>query len=127
MIDALERHLSLRDLAGYGGWNTAGNTIGVALAQVALLRCKGTMKVRRCVFWHIASSRIMAICISTRPQMDARKVLYDDNTEAAMIAYVTEELNDFVRTLADFREWRVTNVRLPWKRRFEVDFDLERA
>ena len=126
LIEALERHLSLRDLAGYGGWNTAGNTIGVALAggiaalqghdEGAALRFLAHRFVEDYGYMHLA-----------RPQMDARAVLYDDKTEAAMIAFVTEELNDFVRTLADFREWRVTNVRLPWKRRFEVDFDLERA
>ena len=33
LINALARHINLMDLTAYGAWNTAGNTIGVALAQ----------------------------------------------------------------------------------------------
>ena len=129
LIDALHRFLRLTDLSAYGAWNTAGNTIGVALAQgiAGLLEddsADSDAGQRFLLHRFVEDYCYMHI---VRPTMAADNSLYDDATEAVMNAQVERDLNSAMQRLPDFRGWRATNVRLPWKRRFEVDFDLERA
>lgn len=43
-----------------------------------------------------------------------------------MIAQATAGLNAAIKTSAGFRDGRVIDLCLPWKRSFEVNFELER-
>ncbi len=125
LVQTLRRHIKLTDLTAYGGWNTAGNTIGVALAQgIACLRPvdKETAQqflVHRFVEDHCYMHHV-------RPTLEATSPRYDDTTVAAMTAKVERGLKAEMARLPDLRGWRLRNVNLPWQRRFEVDFDLER-
>ncbi len=126
LIEALQGHLPLDKLAAYGGWNTAGNTIGVALAQgIANLQIADESAAQR----FLAHRFIEDHCYMqrVRPRMDATTTLYDDAMESAMTELVSRALPEEIAKLPDLRGWRAVNIRLPWKRRFEVDFDLERA
>lgn len=126
LIEALRRHIKLTDLAAYGGWNTAGNTIGVALAQgVFGLNVEDRQAASR----FLAHRFVEDYCYMhrVRPRLKDSRPLYDDETEAVAREQARAGLNAELAQLADFRDWRVTNLRWPWKRRFEVDFDLERA
>ena len=126
LIDALQRHIALDKLAAYGGWNTAGNTIGVALAQgIANLQIADEAAAQRFLAHRFIEDHCYMHCI--RPRMDATTTLYDDATESAMTDLVARALPAEIAKLPDLRGWRALNVRLPWQRRFEVDFDLERA
>ena len=60
-----------------------------------------------------------------RPQLDASATLYSAETEREMTALTARDLQAEIEQMPDLRGWRVSNVRLPWRRRFEVDFDLE--
>ncbi len=125
LIGALQQKIRLRDLAAYGGWNTAGNTIGVALAQgIAQLRDFNQEEALRFLTHRFAED--FCFMHQLRPTMNADMPRYDDTTEAAMIELVSRGLNDRIRHLYGLGAWRVSNVRLPMKRRFEIDFDLER-
>ncbi len=125
LIAALQQKIRLRDLAAYGGWNTAGNTIGVALAQgIAQLREFNEEAALRFLTHRFAED--FCFMHQVRPTMNADMPRYDDKTEAAMIELVSRGLNDQIRHLSGLGAWQVSNVRLPMKRRFEVDFDLER-
>ncbi len=126
LIEALQRRLRLTDLAAYGAWNTAGNTIGVALAQgvAGLLGDNASQNQRFLAHRFVEDYCFMHI---VRPKMAAGDGIYDAATAAAMTTLVERELNSELARLADFSGWRVSKARLPWGRRFEVDFDLERV
>ena len=126
LIAALARNIKLGTLTAYGGWNTAGNTIGVALAQgVAGWLGRNDEAARR----FLAHRFVEDYCYMhlVRQTLDDTQVIYDEETEAAMTARATTGLNAAIKTLPDFQDWRVANLYLPWKRRFEIDFKLERA
>lgn len=125
LMEALQRHIRLTDLAAYGAWNTAGNTIGVALAQgIVSLRASDDEAAQR----FLAHRFIEDYCYMhrVRPCLDATRPLYSEQNEGAMRRKLDGALNAEIAHLPDLRQWRVTNARLPWLRRFEVDFDLER-
>ena len=44
-----------------------------------------------------------------------------------MIARAAQGLHVAMQSLPDLQDWRVRDLRLPWKRRFEIDFELERV
>lgn len=125
LIEALQQKIRLRDLAAYGGWNTAGNTIGVALAQGIAQSCVCNEEAALRFLTH---RFVEDFCFMhrVRPTMNADMSRYDDTTESAMIDLVSRGLNEQIRHLSGLGAWQVSNVRLPMKRRFEVDFELER-
>ena len=126
LIEALQRHIALDKLAAYGGWNTAGNTIGVALAQgIANLQVADEAAAQTFMAHRFIEDHCYMHCI--RPRMDATTTLYDRAMDSAMTELVARALPAEIAKLPDLRGWRAVNVRLPWQRRFEVDFDLERA
>lgn len=128
LIEALQEHIHLSTLAAYGGWNTAGNTIGTALAQgiasnimedeEAELRFLIHRVVEDYCYMHIVRPLVTQATDAT---------IFDDETIAQMTDLIESNLNKALQTFDDFQGWRVTNIRLPWKRRFEVDFDLEQV
>ncbi len=125
LIEALQAQTNLGDLAAYGAWNTAGNTIGVALAQgIANLYAQDDSAARHFLVHRFVED--YCYMQRVRPQLPAASPIYDDETAATLLGLVERGLNAELEQLSDFRGWRVVKPRLPWKRRFEVDFDLER-
>ncbi len=138
LIELLRQHVPLDKLAAYGGWNTAGNTIGVALAQGIATKLVENDKqqtaatrflVHRFVedwgYQYGVRSQLYQWLIdrSGAPEISA------ENIEAAK-AFIENGLQSQISELSAFAgQWRIMpgSVRLPWKRTFEVDFDLERA
>lgn len=128
LVEALQATTNLTDLSAYGGWNTAGNTIGTALAQgiasnimedeAAEIR----FLVHRFVEDYYYMNRVRPLVAQA-----TNATLFDDETIAKMTDLIETNLNNELQQFEQFKGWIVTNVRLPWKRRFEVDFDLERA
>jgi len=126
LIEALQRHCDLRHLAAYGAWNTAGNSIGVALAQ----GIAGHNNADSAAAQQFLAHRFIedyAYMHLLRPGLPAEPTLYTAEQATALSARIESELNAALAQIPSLRGWRVRHVRLPWQRRFEVDFDLERV
>lgn len=134
-FEALRHTVSLPRLAAYGGWNTAGNTIGTVLAQGCAAQQAHTPER------HTAQQRFLlhryledwGYQHVIRRQARARLKEHADSDEpttetmATTTEWIEQRLNTLVDQLPGFAgAWRVNGVRLPWNRLFEVDFDLER-
>ncbi len=126
LIEALQRHVPLLSLAAYGAWNTAGNTIGVALAQgIAHMHLVDAAAAQCFLVRRFVEDHCFMHCV--RPQLDATTTLYSAETEREMTALTARGLQAEIDRMPDLHGWRASNVRLPWRRRFEVDFDLEKV
>jgi hypothetical protein len=136
LVDLLCERVELPRLAAYGAWNTAGNTIGTALAEgcaALLVRDAAQQQAAERFLLHRlledwgyqqeARRATRAWLQATRGRSDP---LPDDL--AATRAYIEEQLAARLAELPGFAgRWRIVpgSVRLPWRRLFEVDFDLE--
>lgn len=138
LVAALSAKLPLPLLAGYAGWNTAGNTLGTAVAHGA-----ATVLGRRTgTFDDTAHEQLLLHRLiedwgyMSGARQDAYEQVGGDrrrhvhvppgdpvigDVEAALTRHLTE--------LPGFPRWRIRpgSVRLPWQRLFEVDFQLEQV
>jgi len=122
----------LPSLAGYGGWNTAGNSLGsaVALGCLAALGADPE-KLALAVAARFVDDWLYQARVRSRlllqpalkplglggfvPEGDLAAV------EAQALEWVNEELRSFDLPYA------LTSVSFPWKRVFEIDYTLERT
>lgn len=135
LTDLLAERGMLDALFAYGGWNTAGNTIGgvVATAVAAVLsRRQGldTEALRERQLWHrlveddLYQSRV-------RTELGLREEYRDHFSHPFRDAVVSERYRADVaaRLVADAARmsggrWEPTGIGFPWNRTFEIDFDL---
>jgi len=135
LIGHLLNTVDLRRLAAYGAWNTAGNTVGVALAQGVAASLATTPAQ------HMAQQRFLLhrfiedwgyqhlTRAQVRDWLEATTGVRDTvpDNEAEAINRIHAELTALLPRLGALAAgWRITDVRLPWSRTFEIDFDLER-
>jgi hypothetical protein len=137
LVDLLRERVDLTRLAAYGAWNTAGNTIGVALAQAVMATRIRTDQQRDAqerfllhrfiedwAYQHIVREEIRDwLEVST-----AVRDVMPENIDTAR-ERIESRLMEHLALLPGFAgKWRIVldSIRLPWKRTFEVDFDLER-
>ncbi len=135
--DALMRMLAENDLllplAAYSGWNTAGNSIGTALAHGSLYsyyhkRPGFNSKAHQsALLARIAEDWLYQSVI--RPAVLAE---YDIEHGSAsipedIIIQVEEDIRERLNNSLEshFPKTRVTRVKLPWNRLFELNIDLE--
>lgn len=121
----------LQQLIAYGAWNTAGNTIGTTVAQA-------------CIAWHDdASAEAQRRFLAHRLIEDWVYMADVRQQASAWLEASTgqrEPAPDNVQQTATWIENRLSaaieplqlgyrivpgSLRLPWKRTFEIDFDLE--
>ena len=131
LLNRLNEALFLLDLCAFGAWNTAGNTLGTVIAQASMSLLAHTPSAQA------ANRRLVAHRLiedwgyqtlartHTRDWLEARSGVRDvglvDAEDAR--AYIADELDKFVAWAG--LPYQVTEVRLPWQRTFEVDFDLQ--
>lgn len=128
-------------LAGWGAWNTAGNTLGVVIAQAACsLLAAGNAERERAQALFLAHRFLEDWGYQTIVRREAREHLMatfgrrdPDPEDAAQIesacAVIEAGLGQalsVLQTRGIARGLRVApgSGRLPWRRTFEVDFDL---
>lgn len=137
-------HLAPGRLAAFGAWNTAGNTLGVAVAQAACARRIGQDPARAEAQNVFLTHRFVE---DWGYQTVARRLARDDaearwgrrepspgnvDEQAQTCEFITRHLTDALRTLhargiGVGLRLAPGSVRLPWQRTFEVDFILEQA
>lgn len=133
LVDLLREKVDMTKLAAYGGWNTAGNTTGTALAQgIAAARTQDETERLRFLLhrfvedWAYQHITRKALQDWLDTQYNTRNIDADNIT--AGLQFIEQHLNQHLQDLPGFAgRWtlRPGSVRLPWQRTFEVDFDLE--
>ncbi|MFD4790033.1 DUF4127 family protein [Streptomyces sp. NPDC058459] len=136
LLEALSQRLPLASLAGYAGWNTAGNTLGSVIAQGALFaasRQAGTFDAaahRRLLLHrlvedgaYMADARGRALAAFT--DRTRHSTLPSDLVQP-VTNWIAGNLADSPASFPGFEGWTVaaSSVRLPWQRTFELDFEL---
>ncbi|MFF1921833.1 DUF4127 family protein [Streptomyces sp. NPDC058221] len=136
LVAALAEQLPLTSLAGYAGWNTAGNTMGSVIAQAtvytAALRA-GTVDhtahrgllLHRLVEDCAYMAGIRGRALATFTDQVRHSTLSDDLVEPVR-EWIAKRLATAPAQFQGFEGWRLTpnTVTLPWKRTFEVDFTV---
>jgi hypothetical protein len=136
LIELLKERARLPELASYGGWNTAGNTIGTALAHA-------------CAFFQIreqaqrdAHERFLLHRFledwgyQHLVRRQVRAWLHEQTGDTTVTAgnlqattnLIEERLQALIAELPGFAgRYRIVpgSARLPWQRTFEVDFDID--
>lgn len=134
LVEKLIARGLLGRLTAFGGWNTAGNTLGGVIAT-AVADVVGSISERNTA--------------EARPRALARRVLDDyafqsivrhrgdpavfagsfpilPVDQAAQAAeWVAKELRTVLAAELPFPGWLITSVELPWNRGFEVEIELE--
>ena len=135
LVDLLRARVDLTALAAYGAWNTAGNTIGVALAQGCASQRVGNAEqgeaqarflLHRFVEdWGYQHRVRREAIVRLGATSDPYNMTPEDMEETT--AWIEARLNAVIDELPGFAgryEIAPGSVRLPWRRLFEVDFDL---
>jgi len=136
LMELLRHYVNLGKLAAYGGWNTAGNTIGTALAQACAAHAMHTDEQRTAQerfllhrfvedwgYQHRVRAHVRAWLDHTTGQCEPTGA-----NLTATCTWIETQLQMVIAELGGFagRHRIVPNsVRLPWGRTFEVDFDLQ--
>lgn len=136
LVAELSEALPLTSLAGYAGWNTAGNTMGSVIAQAAVYaaaRRAGTLDpaaqqallLHRLVEDRAYMAGVRGAALSHFTDQSRHSTL-PDALVAPVRDWIAERLVDAPAMFAGFEHWRIApeSVRLPWQRTFEVDFDV---
>jgi hypothetical protein len=138
LVELMLERLELSALAAYGAWNTAGNTVGTAVAQAFAARLcttdAGREAQRRFLLHRLVEDwgYQHLVRAAARAELRAATGHHDPATPeavAATAARVEVGLNECIARLPGFAaQYRIApgSTRLPWGRTFEVDFELER-
>lgn len=126
LVEALLGEGLLGGLVAYGGWNTAGNTIGsvVAAAVATVVGTRdGTLDAgaaQRLLLHRLVEDH--AYQAVTRTRLAGAPGVPTGYTDT-----VHGELSAALRRLPGGESWRLGEVSLPWRRTFEIDFELTPA
>jgi len=144
----LVKNPAISSLYAYGGWNTAGNTLGGVLAQAAIRALafnsnnspEQTLAHLEFLFMHFlddyyyqARERTLAF-LEDLPALGlplTSEHLADPQISTQLNACIQKritqaaaELEQIFISSGRIRHARVTDIRLPWQRLFEVGFDV---
>ncbi len=136
-LEALNPRVNLSTLAGYAGWNTAGNSIGLALAQGLNYNALAANNNREFLKKHreLLLTRLIedwGYQAVVRPGMktvvpaDQWVLFTNRGLENKVTSQIEARLNDFASSnlAEDFGPVKITNVTLPWHRVFDVQFEI---
>jgi len=135
LVELLLQEVDITRLAAYGAWNTAGNTIGAALAQGCAARLASTpeqkaAQQRFLLHRFLEDWGYQQVVRAETRQWLANKVGRnepDQSTFAETIEFIEAGLIRCQGQLPGLaRKYHLApgSIRLPWNRLFEVDFDI---
>ncbi len=136
-----ESRLNLGKLAAYGAWNTAGNTLGVVVAQAfcaGLIGSDAGRAAAQNLFlthrfledWGYQASARRAARTEAERRWGRREPHSEDPAEQAhLCAFIEGRLAEHLQALQTHGlgtglQLVPGSTRLPWQRTFEVDFEL---
>ena len=135
LIELLLQEVDITRLAAYGAWNTAGNTIGAALAQGCAARLASTPEQQAAQQRFLLRRFLEDWGYQQVVRAETRQWLIDtvgrdepdESTFAATMAHIEAGLvrcQEQLPGLARNHHLISGSIRLPWNRLFEVDFDI---
>jgi hypothetical protein len=141
MLRKPDSSLLLGNLAAYGAWNTAGNTLGVVIAQGICSTYCGGIEVRKHAQHVFLTHRFLEDWgYQTIVRREARKFAeecwdysepnpIDQSQQAEICHFIERRLTEILSELQLYGigiglAIMPGSTRLPWKRTFEVDFVL---
>lgn len=133
LVWRLEETGLLETLTSFGGWNTAGNTLGsvIALAVAATIGTK-TGRLDSQALQQALVTRILddfAYQSVIRPEISPQLFsdqfpVVDDNQLARAESAIGERMKHMLETELPFYGWTLSRLNLPWRRSFEVSIGL---
>jgi hypothetical protein len=134
LIEVLFERVQIAQLAAYGAWNTAGNTIGVALAQGCAARLATTNEQKQAQKRFLLHRFLEDWGYQQVTRREARNWLQETSgkreiepeNEAAAVEFISLRLQRCLSQIPCFGGMGIMpgSVWLPWKRLFEVDFEI---
>lgn len=132
LLSMLNNEGLLYRLAGYAGWNTNANSLGTVIAQAVVYLYRGDTKENR-EFLALRYLEDCGYCGTVRSYVTKHELqglgmnYFDVQEEHGVVSKIVEGLlNDFRRdklsSIADTIE--ICDVRMPWKRMFEVGLEV---
>lgn len=139
LLQELERQGMWKQLLGYAGWNTAGNSLGTALFQGVLSylsgnssTCLKNLYYRICDDW--AYQSILRSRWMSRLSEDGAQGHVDISSipdSWSLESKLADEINDLMTSrlpgFSALAGFRVAGVDFPWKRLFEIRLELSRC
>ncbi len=132
LMSGLAADGALPRLGGYGGWNTAGNALGSAVALGSIAALGGDLAAlelaiaARFVDDWLYQARVRTRLLLTKELRPLGLGGFVPEADLPAVAERARELvNDELRAFG--LPYRVTRLALPWQRVFEIDYDLERV
>lgn len=119
-------------ICAYGGWNTAGNTLGSVIAAAALsVVCGRNEKAER--FTALRYFEDVGYCTHTRRYVTDRLGEYGctyfdlQDKGAAVAEFVRNETQSFLEALMPSvaAKYRIAACVMPWNRMFETEFTID--
>ena len=146
--DLLRQDPQVTALAAYGGWNTAGNTLGTVLAQAVIrvlaLRTAATpdqlaahleFLFLRFLDDDLYQARERTRCMvedlpalgiaPTMERLPDETVAVIEDRVRARLSRAAADLRDLFVSSGLVRDVCVSHIHLPWRRLFEVGFDVQ--
>ncbi len=130
-VDMLREKGLLLKLYSYSAWNTAGNSIGTSVAQacVAWHGSRDGMEQRRFLAHRLIEDWLYMGKVRNAATLWLEKQIGQPEPTEDMIHptanWIESQLQDEISQLSMGFRIVPRSLRLPWKRTFEIDFDLE--
>lgn len=134
LMQLLSKNNLLHELASYAGWNTSGNTLGTAIAQLIIqsyygpsLQSRYNLLYRLVEDWGYQATVRQQVTQELLPTLDA--TYFDISAEQHSVeAQITERIKEFVT-----REFppelleglTISRCTMPWTRMFEVELEIQ--
>jgi len=127
-LETLNKNYNLSQLAGYSGWNTAGNSVGLALSQGIISTGHPVQRsiVIKSLIEDWGYQAVVRPVVKEKVPAEQQTLITDRKLEEQTTAEIANQLNNFaLRSLReDFGKVEVKKVNLPWHRLFDIDFEV---